>query len=134
MSIFNENIHHPVEELYDQCKDVVGWIVPMNMMHYNGDCETMKHDIVRMLRERNLLVNNYNSALQTVDSVNINKVSKVIVEYGEYVRRIPTYKVRLFYVKEIHSDLWFGGRAIEYTAFLTQFNVGISGIINESVQ
>jgi hypothetical protein len=34
----------------------------------------------------------------------------------------------------ILDEEWLGGRAIEYTAFLTQFHVGISGIINESVQ
>lgn len=55
MGLFDQNIHHPIETLYDQCKEIVEWIVPMNMIHYNGSCKLMKNDITSMLKERNLL-------------------------------------------------------------------------------
>ena len=131
MGLFDQNIHHPIEELYDQCKEVVEWIVPMNMMHYNGGCDTMKHDIEQMLRERNLFAPKYIPFNAERD---VNKISEVGVSYGECIRGIPTYKVLFYYIKKIDSDLWYGGSAIQYGAYLTQFTVGISGIINESVQ
>jgi len=131
MSIFDKNTQHPIETLYDQCKDIVQYIIPMNMMHYNGDCETMKHDIEQMLRERDLLAGKYTSFGEKGD---INKISNVFVEYGEYVRRIPTYKVKLFYVKKFEDNFLFGGPTIVITEFLAQFTVGISGIINEPIR
>lgn len=129
MSIFDPNIHLPIEELYEQCKEIVEWIIPMNMMHYNGSCETMRHDIERMLLERGLITNAF-----WIGRGDVNKISKVVVEYGEYIRRIPTYKVKFYYVKEFTSDLWHNEPVIESTSYFTQFTVGINGIINEHIQ
>ena len=132
MSIFDKNIHHPVETLYDQCKEIVEWIVPMNMMHYNGSCEQMEQDIITMLKERGLWVGGRNGMAYKDD---INKINQVGVSMGGYTGRgIPTYIVYFYYVTEIRSSLWLGGSAIQYGAYLTKFTVGINGIINEPVQ
>ena len=131
MGLFDQNIHHPIEELYDQCKEVVEWIVPMNMMHYNGNCAQMEHDIITMLKERGLWAGGRNGMAYKDD---INKINQVCISMGGYARRIPTYIVYFYYVKEIHNELWLEGKAVQYGAYLTQFTVGISGIINESVQ
>ena len=130
MSIFSADIQHPIDPLYDQCKDVVERIIPMNMMHYNADCKTMERDIISMLKEKGLWVGDSNHKVCEDD---IFKINKVCVSMGGYARRIPFYLVYLYYVKEIHNEPEFEGITVQYTAFLTQFNVGINGIINESI-
>ena len=130
MSIFDKDIHLPTEHLYDACKDIVRHVIPMNMMHYNGQCETMQRDIMFELKNVGLLTNRYRPGENSSD---INKISKVNVEFGEYIRRIPTYVVKFYFVEEIISDLWFGGRALHYDKPFAQFTVGINGIIDESV-
>ena len=130
MSIFDKDIHLPIEHLYDACKDIVGHVIPMNMMHYNGQCETMQRDIMFELKNVGLLTNRYWPAR---DSSDINKINKVTVEFGEYVRRMPTYIVRFYFVEEIICDHWYDGRVARYDIPFAQFTVGINGIINESV-
>lgn len=129
MSIFDKDIHLPIEHLYDACKDICREVIPGNMMHYNGSCDAMQRDIMFELKSMGLLTNRYRPGRNSSD---INKISKVDVEFGEYIRRIPTYIVK-FYFTEIISDLWLGGRALHYDKPFAQFTVGINGIIDESV-
>ena len=130
MSIFDKDIHLPIEHLYNACKDICREVIPGNIMHYNGSCDIMQRDIMFELRSMGLLTNRYWPAR---DSSDINKISKVNVEFGEYIRRIPTYIVEFFYVKEIIGDEWLNGSALQYDKPFAQFTVGINGIINESV-
>ena len=130
MSIFDKDIHLPTEHLYDACKDIVRHVIPMNMMHYNGQCETMQRDIMFELKNGGLLTNRY---WPRENSSDINKISKVNVNFGEYIRGIPTYVVKFYFVEEIISDLWLSGRALHYDKPFAQFTVGINGIIDESV-
>lgn len=130
MSIFDKDIHLPIESLYDACKDIVRHVIPMNMMHYNGQCETMQRDIMFELKNVGLLTNRYSPGKNSSD---INKINKVTVKYGEYIRRIPIYIVEFFYVKEIIGDEWLNGSALQYDKPFAQFTVGINGIIDESV-
>ena len=128
MGLFDSNTQHPIETLYDQCKEIVNYIVPMNLMHYNGSCNDMERDIITMLKERNLFIKT-NSDFDN----EISKISGVDVRPNGYINRIPTYIVSFYYVKYHHSNLWINGKAVEFGAFFTQFTVGINGIIHEPV-
>jgi len=130
MSIFDKDIKLPIDYLYDACKDIVQHVIPMNMTHYNGQCDTMQRDIMFELKNVDLLTNRY---WPRENSSDINKISKVDVETGVYIRGIPTYVVRFYFVEEIISDLWLGGHALHYDKPFAQFTVGINGIIDESV-
>lgn len=132
MSIFDKDIHLPIEHLYDACRDIVDHVIPMNMMHYNGQCETMQRDIMFELKNLDLLTNRFKPVAR--NSSDVGKINKVDVKYGEFIRGIPTYIVEFFYVEEIFSDEWFGGSAIRYEAPFARFTAGINGVIHESVQ
>ena len=130
MSIFDKDIHLPIEHIYDACKDIAGHVIPANMMHYNGQCETMQRDIMFELKNHGLLT----SRFKTVVGNPVGKINKVTVKYGEYIRGIPTYIVEFFYVKEIIDVERLGGSApLQYDYPFAQFTVGINGIIDESV-
>lgn len=133
MSIFDKDIHLPIEHLYDACKDIVDQVIPMNMMHCNGQCETMQRDIMFELRNRDLLTNRFKPAIGK-NSSDVGKINRVTVKYGEYIRRLPTYIIEFFYVEEIFGNEWLNGSALRYDVPLAQFTVGINGIINEPVQ
>jgi hypothetical protein len=62
------------------------------------------------------------------NSSDINKISEVDVKTGAYIRGIPTYVVRFYFLDEIINDLWG-----QQGKPLAQFTVGINGIIDESV-
>lgn len=132
MSIFDKDIHLPIEHLYDACKDIVRHVIPMNMMHYNGQCETMQRDIMFELKNCGLLTSRFKTVIGNQSDA--GKINKVTVKYGEFIRRLPTYIVEFFYVEEIFGDEWLNGGALRYDVPLAQFTVGINGIIHESVQ
>ena len=132
MSIFDKDIHLQIEHLYDECKDIVAHVIPMNMMHYNRQCETMRVDIMSELKEHNRLASRFKTVIENPSDV--GKINNVTVKYGEYVRRLPTYIVEFFYVEEITGDERLSESVLRYDTPLAQFTVGINGIIYESVQ
>ena len=120
MSIFDKNIHHPLEELYDACKDVASHVIPMNLMHYNAGCGAMRADIIRELKEIGLF-----------QPMTPNKIAEVIVEQSEYIRRIPTFKIQFIYTEEV--EMFDGLPLYSKVSTLCEFTVGINGIIYESI-
>lgn len=120
MSIFDKDIHLPIEHLYDACKDVASHVIPMNLMHYNAGCGAMRTDIIRELKEIGLF-----------QPMTLNKIAEVIVEQSEYIRRIPTFKVHFIYTEEI--EMFEGQPLYAKGSTLCEFTVGINGIIYESV-
>lgn len=122
MSVFDTNSLHPIEELYDQCKEIVEEIVPGHIMHYNANIDTLQRVVIVALKERGIW------AYPTFNvHENINNISRVEVCKGGYQYRIPTFIVYFYYVKEIQNN-------VNAQAYLTHFTVGINGIINEHIQ
>lgn len=121
MSIFDKDIKIPVDHLYDECKDVCGYIVPMNMMHYNAGEEDMKKDIIKELKYRGLFHELYpyeHEALYKICDVEVSKL--------DYVRLIPRYRVWFHYIsKEMETP---SGDMILMSSYLTDFIVSINGV------
>lgn len=122
MSIFDKDISIPVEHLYDECKDVCSIIIPGNMAHYRGDKRLMKKDIIEELRRRHLFQEQY-----PYEHNGLNKICRVEVQVWEYVRLIPRYRVWLYYNSSEYTSVT--GYKNFKTAYLTDFIVGINGVI-----
>ena len=126
MSIFDQNTIHPLEELYDKCKQVVNWVVPAELMHYNSE----PHDISWEIR-RELI----NSGLFDNEKLPINdriyRIGAVNVKRAKSVRSLPTYMVEFEYIKGVEDLGWC--TRMDYEHLIT-FWVGISGVINENEQ
>ena len=127
MSLFDQNIHHPLETLYDECKDVCRIIIPGNMMHYRGDKNFMLEDIIKELKHRNLFQEPFPYSHDA-----LNKISKVEVQKWGYCRLIPQYRVWFYYNSSEFTDL-SGYKYLEQS-YLTDFIVGINGVINKNEQ
>ena len=142
MSIFDTNTPHPLETLYTECKDIAAYIIPGNMMHYDSNCGSIKHDIMVELKDRGLLTKRFLSVRDITDN-DFNKIAYVTVAEGVYIRGIPTYVVRFYYVKN-HACVCAENEDNNYNNYyiytnpaivgLFQFTVGISGIIDGSIQ
>jgi len=126
MSLFDRNIIHPLESLYDQCKQVVNWVVPAKLMHYNSE----PHDISWISWEiRWELINSGlfdNEKLPMNDR--IYRIGSVNVKRAKSVRSLPTYMVEFEYIKGVEDLGWCKRMDYEH---LTTFHVGINGIIND---
>lgn len=126
MSIFDKDIQHPIEHLYDECKDVCENIVPSNIipgntMHYNGICKTMQRDIILELMQRDLFVEQF-----VYKPDGLNKICRVEVQLGGYIRLIPHYRVWFYYnSKDVLGS--YGYHHFQQS-YLTDFIVGVNGV------
>ena len=124
MGIFDIDKKHPLEHLYDECKEVCNFIIPMNLMHYNAEPTYLRTDIIEMLKERNLYSPQY-----PYNENGGQKICDVMVARNGYQHGIPDYHVWFYYNHSVHIDQ-YGTNHVR--SFLVDFIVGISGVKKES--
>ena len=126
MSIFDKDIRHPIEQLYDECKDVCKFIIPSNMAHYRADKISIMDDVVRELNYRGLYGKQY-----PFNKDNLNKICRVECSIDEYTRLIPRYRVWFYYNSSYKQSSFGDFRMLQ--SYLCDFVVGINGIIEEHI-
>ena len=120
MSIFNQNVNnHPLKELLETVEDIVGTVVPQEMMHYNANPDHISHEICTMLNYENILYSHFKSYDEQKYTIYC-----VAVRKEGYKRRIPFYKVS-FWIPELDDQ-----GLVEKKHFTDLF-VGIGGIVHE---
>ncbi len=121
MSIFDTDIRHPLEQLFDEVKEIVEYVVPGEIIHYNTEPVHIIREISRMLDYKKLF---YSSTMPYEDQK--YTIYSVSAKIEGYKRGIPFYKVT-FYLPEL-TDHEF----VNKKHFIDLY-VGISGIISDNI-
>lgn len=124
MSIFNEDIRHPDEFLYEDLKQICNEEVFAHMTHYLGQPEYVQTAIVDKLKEKNLF-RSYREFIYTEDS--IGKISQVLCFVAKFEMGTPIYRVIFYRWVKDPKDNYFGDG---HTQFFTEFYVAFYGVVN----
>jgi hypothetical protein len=121
MSLFCDNIKHPLDELYDQCKEIVGRVIPREMIRYNADEQLMYYYIRQELVCKRLLFYDYSYDYSSDPKNNDEKIYRFEVFQTSHNHK-TLYTVYFYYAKP-------SGDMHVHQEYLCEFNVGINGII-----
>jgi hypothetical protein len=121
MSIFDTDIRHPLEQLFNEVKEIVEYVIPDEMMHYNTDPGHIIYEISQMLDYKKLF---YSHTIPYKDQK--YTICGVSAKIEGHKRGIPFYKVT-FYIPELTDDGFINNK------HFVDLYVGISGIINDNI-
>ena len=102
MGIFDTDKQHPLEHLYDECKEICSIVIPRSIRNHDPNPLNIQRQIIGELERRNLWLSPYQQTIKA-DS---QKICDVMVMHGGHRHSSPSFKVCFYHNTGEQMDEW----------------------------
>ena len=92
MSIFDQDIQHPLEDLFDQIEEIINDAISREFFQRNAGYGIIEKDICWNLKKKNLFVGDLAHPEEQ-----IHKISRVYIDKRFFLNKNPIYDVYLYW-------------------------------------